>query len=55
MRTDFRNEIAWATGAGSGFGEAAAKQLAESGATVLCTDVNSEGAQRVAAEIKVLR
>ena len=40
------------TGAGSGFGEGIAKKLACEGAAVIVCDVNEEGAERVAHEIK---
>ena len=47
----FNGKRAIVTGAGSGFGEAIAKRLAEEGGRVLAADINLEGAERVAAEI----
>ncbi|MEE4660924.1 MAG: glucose 1-dehydrogenase [Halieaceae bacterium] len=44
-------KTALVTGGGSGLGEATAKRFAEEGARVHLTDINLEGAQRVAAEI----
>jgi NADP-dependent 3-hydroxy acid dehydrogenase YdfG len=44
-------KIAWITGAGSGIGEAAAKALAEEGATVVLTGRRRENLQAVAATI----
>jgi NAD(P)-dependent dehydrogenase (short-subunit alcohol dehydrogenase family) len=47
----FSNKVALVTGAGSGIGEAVAKELAGLGASVVVTDINREGAQRVVEEI----
>lgn len=47
----FDNKVALITGAGSGIGEAIAKELAGLGARVVLTDINETGAQRVADEI----
>ncbi|MCS6772898.1 MAG: SDR family NAD(P)-dependent oxidoreductase [Anaerolineae bacterium] len=45
---DLGGRTALVVGAGSGIGEAAAHALAAHGARVLCADVNTEAAQRVA-------
>ena len=45
-------KIALVAGAASGIGRAAARGLAASGATVLCADINEQGAASVASEIK---
>ena len=45
------NKIALVAGAASGIGRAAARGLAAAGATVICADVNEQGAASVAAEI----
>jgi 2,3-dihydro-2,3-dihydroxybenzoate dehydrogenase len=42
---------AFVTGAGGGIGEAVARELAQAGARVAVTDVNGQGAERVAASI----
>lgn len=47
----FAGKTALITGAGSGIGEAVAKELAGLGAKIIATDINREGAQRVVAEI----
>jgi NAD(P)-dependent dehydrogenase (short-subunit alcohol dehydrogenase family) len=47
----FNNKVALVTGAGSGIGEAIAKELAGLGASVVVADINEAGAQRVAADI----
>lgn len=47
----FKNKVALVTGAGSGIGEAVAKELATLGAKVVVTDINRDGAQRVVDEI----
>ena len=39
------------TGAASGIGEASAIRLAEEGASVICADLNEEGANQTAAAI----
>jgi NAD(P)-dependent dehydrogenase (short-subunit alcohol dehydrogenase family) len=44
-------KIALVAGAASGIGRASAVGLANAGATVICADVNSDGAETVAAEI----
>jgi NAD(P)-dependent dehydrogenase (short-subunit alcohol dehydrogenase family) len=49
----FNNKVALVTGAGSGIGEAIAKELAGLGASVVVADINEAGAQRVADEIAV--
>lgn len=49
----FNNKVALVTGAGSGIGEAIAKELASLGASVVVADINEAGAQRVADEIAV--
>jgi NAD(P)-dependent dehydrogenase (short-subunit alcohol dehydrogenase family) len=45
------NVAAIVTGGGSGLGAETARALAQRGAKVACLDVNSEGAEKVAAEI----
>jgi len=40
------------TGAGSGIGAATAKLMAENGATIIVTDINSNAGQKVASEIQ---
>lgn len=51
MNPTFVGRIALVTGGGSGLGEAIGKALAAKGATVVLSDINLAGAQRVAAEI----
>ncbi|MEO4037828.1 SDR family NAD(P)-dependent oxidoreductase [Micrococcaceae bacterium Sec6.3] len=48
---EFNGKVALVTGAGSGIGEACAKDLATNGASVVVTDINLEAAERVAREI----
>ena len=48
---EFNGKVALVTGAGSGIGEACAKDLATNGAKVVVTDINLEAAERVAREI----
>jgi NAD(P)-dependent dehydrogenase (short-subunit alcohol dehydrogenase family) len=45
------SKAALVVGAASGIGQAAAKALGAAGATVICADVNAEGAEATAAEI----
>jgi NAD(P)-dependent dehydrogenase (short-subunit alcohol dehydrogenase family) len=52
MTQRLKDRIAIVTGAASGIGEAIALRLAEEGAWVLVTDINGEGAFKVAAEIR---
>lgn len=47
----FNKKVALVTGAGSGIGEAIAKELAGLGARIVLADINEAGAQRVAEEI----
>ncbi|UYQ70858.1 glucose 1-dehydrogenase [Pelagibacterium flavum] len=47
----FQNKVALVTGAGSGIGEAIAKELASLGASIVVADISEAGAQRVADEI----
>jgi meso-butanediol dehydrogenase / (S,S)-butanediol dehydrogenase / diacetyl reductase len=47
-----KNKVALVSGSGSGIGEATAKRLASEGAAVVVVDLNEEGANRVAAEIR---
>ena len=46
-------KLALVTGAAQGLGAAHSRRLAEEGARVLCTDINSEGAAETAAAINV--
>ena len=48
-------KIALITGGAQGLGEAAARMLAREGARVAITDVNIDGAQKVAASINETR
>jgi NAD(P)-dependent dehydrogenase (short-subunit alcohol dehydrogenase family) len=48
-------KIALITGGAQGLGEAAARMLAKEGARVAITDVNIEGAQKIAASINEAR
>ncbi len=47
----FDNKVAIVTGSGGGIGQAYAQALAREGAAVVVADINTEGADRVAAEI----
>ncbi len=47
----FEGRVALVTGAGSGIGEAIAKELAGLGVKIVVTDISREGAQRVVDEI----
>lgn len=50
--TGLNGKVAMVTGGGSGLGEAIAKALARLGVTVVLSDINLQGAERVAEEIK---
>ena len=52
MIKQFENKVAIVTGAGSGIGEAIARQLAEQGAMVVAADLNEKAASQVAAAIE---
>jgi 3-oxoacyl-[acyl-carrier protein] reductase len=45
-------KVAIVTGAGSGFGEGIARRFASEGAIVVVNDINADGGERVAAEIR---
>lgn len=45
----FENRVSFVTGAGSGIGRAMALKLAGEGSTVVCSDINEQGAQATAA------
>lgn len=45
-------QVAIITGSGGGLGEAIAKKMAARGADIVINDVNAEGAERVAAELR---
>jgi len=47
----FSGKVALVTGAGSGIGQAAAKRLAQEGASVVCADVNAESLDATVAQI----
>ena len=47
-----KGKVAIVTGAGSGFGEGIAKRFVEEGCKVVVNDINADGGERVAAEIK---
>jgi 3-oxoacyl-[acyl-carrier protein] reductase len=47
-----KDKIAIVTGAGSGFGEGIAKRFAQEGCKIVVNDLNAEGGERVAAEIR---
>ena len=49
---DIKNKVLVVTGGGSGIGETVARELAASGAKVFLGDINQEGIDRVAGEIR---
>jgi NAD(P)-dependent dehydrogenase (short-subunit alcohol dehydrogenase family) len=51
LMTSMHGRIAIVTGGGSGLGESIAKRLATDGCTVVVSDINLKGAERVAEEI----
>ena len=50
----FENRVSFVTGAGSGIGQAMALKLAAEGSTVVCSDINEQGAQATAARAEAL-
>lgn len=51
MNLSFENKVALVTGAGSGIGLATAKAFAESGATVVLSDINEDAIRAVTSEL----
>lgn len=51
VNISFENKVALVTGAGSGIGLATAKAFAESGATVVLSDINEEAVRSASAEL----
>ena len=49
---DLTGRVAIVTGAGSGIGRASALRLAEAGASVVCADLNGDGAEDTRARIR---
>jgi NAD(P)-dependent dehydrogenase (short-subunit alcohol dehydrogenase family) len=49
---DLEGRVALVTGAASGLGAASARRLADSGASVLCADIDGAGVERTAAAIR---
>ena len=49
---DLTGRVAIVTGAGSGIGAASARMLGAAGATVVCADVNPDGARATAKAIE---
>lgn len=47
-----QDQVAIITGSGGGLGEAIAKKMASQGANIVINDVNAEGAERVAGELR---
>src|SRR5581483_5658880 len=52
MSSTFQNKVALVTGGASGIGRALCDELAGRGALTLVTDINLEGAEKVAAGIR---
>jgi NAD(P)-dependent dehydrogenase (short-subunit alcohol dehydrogenase family) len=50
----FDGKVSFVTGAGSGIGQAMALTLAAEGSTVVCSDINEQGAQATAARVEAL-
>lgn len=49
-----QDQVAIITGSGGGLGEAIAKKMASQGAHIVINDINAEGAERVAADIRAM-
>ena len=52
METDFKEKVAFVTGAGSGIGRATAIAFADRGACVMVADVNANGGEETATKIR---